>query len=91
MSTNLWGVDIAGGAASLPSLDELDPTETIDQGVDVAGGLQFRPLLTIDGPVKTWAEFYHVVALALTEACCQLEVGKVRALSLLFFHGARVP
>lgn len=78
MRTSIWGATIAGGAASLPSLDELDPTKTIDEGVDMAGRLQFRPLLTIGGGVKTWAEGYHVVALALTEACCHFGVGKVR-------------
>jgi len=90
MTTNLWGIHVAGGAASLPTLDELDPTETIDQGVDVAGGFQARPLLSIDDPVKTYTQEYHIVAPALTEACCQLGIGKVRTLSLCSFLACRV-
>ena len=67
-------------ARELPSLDDLDLHEPIDQGVDKAGGLQFYPhistRLTLSS--RDCVSDAQIVALALTEACCKLGTGKVR-------------
>lgn len=45
----------------------------------MAGGLQFRPFLTTRSHSNSrLLAGFHVVALALTEACCHFGVGKVR-------------
>ena len=63
------------------ALVDLDPQESIDEGLDQEGGLQFRANLeqfvgqTAHG--RTPIEDAQLVAMSLTESCCKLGIGKV--------------
>ncbi|KAL8834530.1 MAG: hypothetical protein Q9170_003712 [Blastenia crenularia] len=68
-----------GNTEALPILDELPPTQVIDEGIDDEGGLKFCSNWLLKGPQGTWwkPDDNFIVALALTEACCKFGKGKV--------------
>ncbi|KAL8735677.1 MAG: hypothetical protein Q9166_000846 [cf. Caloplaca sp. 2 TL-2023] len=79
-------MDVEGTGASskavniLPALHELDLNLPIDEGVDEAGGLQFRANQAVGNPVsfvRMRLNTEQLVALALTEARCKLGLGQV--------------
>ncbi|KAL8671052.1 MAG: hypothetical protein Q9168_004445 [Polycauliona sp. 1 TL-2023] len=61
-------------------LHELDPSVSMDQGLDSIGGLKYRANIFINNKAtseNTPLEDRQLVALALTEACCKIGSGKV--------------
>lgn len=70
---------VGEGLRGLPHVDALSPSDKIYQGVNQDGWLLLRSSLVYHQKESTYAlTERHLVALALTEICCDIGRGKVK-------------